>query len=720
MHRMMQSDVTTLYSKTDIGLRLQPYGQFGLYHRPVLISGLMAPKLPNIPTSADFTGYSILIIGATAGIGLENARQYLQLGVSTLYLGVRNVEKGEQVKRVLLDDPIVKLKNPHAVVQIYEVDLASLASVASFSRKFPEEVKTLNIAVLNAGVALLNYVQTIDGMETTFQVNYLSNAWIATSLVPLLTSSAAASGKLSHLAFVSSMMQNVGGFGTRKTVPQEENIIDWFSSQNNHGLDRYNVTKLLLTAYANELASRINADQVVVNSMCPGLVQTDLDNNMPFFIKYPMKVLRSFAGRSPSEGARALTLATLTGRDGNGKFYSDGHVTPYWDWSDPNTQSYLPTAVTVDTVTVVEPGPDGNPITTNIPNPLNAYTFQSRNSTSTFWGNFATWPTTLRQPDASGASRNDLANATLQNTYSNRHQATYLAFSYTSFNDFSVSLEALHDEVHSSIGGVGHMTYIPYSSYDPVFWLHHSNMDRLMAMYQAAKADTFIQPLSSVATFANLNSQLDTVETPLYPFRRFDGSFWTSQDVSSASTIFPLSYGYPEVPCLMTFTTFDALRNHTTTEVNRLYAPKPASPTKRSVDTNAIRKEWQAKVTIDQSELRGTFVVYFFFGKPPAHSSLWPTSASMIGSFARLGSPGVQMQPEVVGSNVILTDALHKALTVSSPQDQILSFLKHNLTWMVLSDNEPVDIRSLKTGAEILIILKLLQENQEVRLPTAI
>ncbi|KAK6332228.1 hypothetical protein TWF696_002949 [Orbilia brochopaga] len=288
----------------------------------------MAPRLPDIPSDADFTGYSILVIGATAGIGLENARQYLQLNVSTLYLGVRNLEKGERVKKELLDDPVVKQKNPHADVQIYQVDLASFASIKSFSEKFLEEVKALNIAVLNAGVALLNYIPTTDGLETTFQVNYLSNALVATYLVPLLTSTAKSSGKLSHLAFVSSMMQNVGGFGTKKVIPQEENILDWFSGPTNHALDRYNVTKLLVTAFANELASHINADYIIVNSMCPGLVQTGLDDNMPFFIRYPMKIIRSFAGRSPSEGARALTLATLVGWEGNGKFYSDGHLTP--------------------------------------------------------------------------------------------------------------------------------------------------------------------------------------------------------------------------------------------------------------------------------------------------------------------------------------------------------------------------------------------------------
>ncbi|KAK6332226.1 hypothetical protein TWF696_002947 [Orbilia brochopaga] len=68
------------------------------------------------------------------------------------------------------------------------------------------------------------------------------------------------------------------------------------------------------------------------------------------------------------------------------------------------------------------------------------------------------------------------------------------------------------------------------------------------------------------------------------------------------------------------------------------------------------------------------------------------------------------MQSEIIGNNVILTDALHKALGPSSSEDRILNFIKHNLTWMILSDNEPVDIKSLKT-------LKIACISTEISLP---
>ncbi|KAK6534380.1 hypothetical protein TWF281_005703 [Arthrobotrys megalospora] len=286
----------------------------------------MAPTLPRVPSSTDLSGQSVLITGSNTGIGFENARQFLELKASPVYLGVRSVEKGEEAKKQLLNDPNVKKNNPDAVVEVYQVDLASFDSVASFAKRF-SEVKKLNIAVLNAGLSFFKYVPTSDGYETVLQVNYLSNSLLAAHLLPLLKAGAAASGKPSHLAFVSSKMQNLTSL-KKDSIKPDENIVDWFNNKANFGMDRYNVSKLLLTGFTNELASKVDGNQVIINSMCPGLVATNFDTNSPFILKYFMKGVRSLMARTPSEGARALTLAAVTGAEGNGKFYSDGKETP--------------------------------------------------------------------------------------------------------------------------------------------------------------------------------------------------------------------------------------------------------------------------------------------------------------------------------------------------------------------------------------------------------
>jgi tyrosinase len=50
------------------------------------------------------------------------------------------------------------------------------------------------------------------------------------------------------------------------------------------------------------------------------------------------------------------------------------------------------------------------------------------------------------------------------------------------FLDFSAALEGLHDRVHVWVGG--HMGLIPFAAFDPIFWAHHTMVDRLWRLWQ--------------------------------------------------------------------------------------------------------------------------------------------------------------------------------------------------------------------------------------------
>ena len=52
------------------------------------------------------------------------------------------------------------------------------------------------------------------------------------------------------------------------------------------------------------------------------------------------------------------------------------------------------------------------------------------------------------------------------------------------FDDFTVQLEDLHNQVHVWTGGT--MSEIPLAAFDPVFWAHHTMIDRLWALWQLA------------------------------------------------------------------------------------------------------------------------------------------------------------------------------------------------------------------------------------------
>jgi tyrosinase len=53
------------------------------------------------------------------------------------------------------------------------------------------------------------------------------------------------------------------------------------------------------------------------------------------------------------------------------------------------------------------------------------------------------------------------------------------------YGDFSDGLERLHNRVHGYVGGeCGDMSHVPFSAFDPIFWAHHSMIDKLFYQWQ--------------------------------------------------------------------------------------------------------------------------------------------------------------------------------------------------------------------------------------------
>jgi NAD(P)-dependent dehydrogenase (short-subunit alcohol dehydrogenase family) len=68
----------------------------------------------------------------------------------------------------------------------YELDLASLASIADFARRM-QSLRSLDLLINNAGVMALPRRQTTaDGFETQFGTNYLGHFALTAQLIPLL------------------------------------------------------------------------------------------------------------------------------------------------------------------------------------------------------------------------------------------------------------------------------------------------------------------------------------------------------------------------------------------------------------------------------------------------------------------------------------------------------------------------------------------------------
>ena len=72
---------------------------------------------------------------------------------------------------------------------------------------------------------------------------------------------------------------------------------------------------------------------------------------------------------------------------------------------------------------------------------------------------------------------------------------TWPAFSNHDVGDggsASNSLEAIHDGIHVAVGGNGHMSDPAVAGFDPIFFLHHCNVDRLLALWSALNPGVWV------------------------------------------------------------------------------------------------------------------------------------------------------------------------------------------------------------------------------------
>jgi tyrosinase len=55
----------------------------------------------------------------------------------------------------------------------------------------------------------------------------------------------------------------------------------------------------------------------------------------------------------------------------------------------------------------------------------------------------------------------------------------------TTYTDFATGLEDVHNFVHGWVGGAtGTMSFLDRAPADPIFWMHHANIDRLWSIWQ--------------------------------------------------------------------------------------------------------------------------------------------------------------------------------------------------------------------------------------------
>ncbi|MBY5971105.1 SDR family NAD(P)-dependent oxidoreductase [Ferrimonas balearica] len=206
----------------------------------------------------DQTGRNVLITGATGGLGLAQAKALAKRG-ATLILGVRNTEKGQAAA-----DEIRKAA-PQSNVTVRTLDLASLASIASFTDSFLAEHDSLDLLINNAGVMVPPLGHTEDGFELQMGTNHFGPFALTGRLMPLLKATPG-----SRVTVTSSVAHRQGD--------PDLSDLDWTARKYN-AWKAYGDSKIANLLFAYELTRRLSGQGPVVVAGHPGWTRTDLQRH---------------------------------------------------------------------------------------------------------------------------------------------------------------------------------------------------------------------------------------------------------------------------------------------------------------------------------------------------------------------------------------------------------------------------------------------------------
>ena len=228
-------------------------------------------------------GRVALVSGGNRGIGLEIVRQLAERGITTI-LGSRDEENGRAAAEGLSGSVVVR-----------QLDVADPESVDRLSRSVEEEFGRLDVLVNNAGITNDEGQRGVDAdlerVREALETNLLGAWRLCEAAIPFMRRHGY--GRIVNISTGMAALEDMGG-----------------------GSPGYRVSKTGLNALTRILASELRGSGILVNSVEPGWVQTDMGG--------------SRAPRPVEEGAEgAVWAATLPNNGPSGGFFRDRRPVPW-------------------------------------------------------------------------------------------------------------------------------------------------------------------------------------------------------------------------------------------------------------------------------------------------------------------------------------------------------------------------------------------------------
>lgn len=191
-----------------------------------------------------FTGKSVLITGASAGLGEQFALHLADLGANPLFLTARRTDRLEELKARL------RQAHPSLKVEVVPADLSDTASTTGLMTELEKRAFFPDILINNAGLGDLGTFETSDPakIEAMLAVNIVSLTRLTRWAAPAM------------LARKTGWICNVGSTAGMLPLPT---------------FAVYAATKAYVNSFSEALRVELHGSGVMVQALCPGPVETE-------------------------------------------------------------------------------------------------------------------------------------------------------------------------------------------------------------------------------------------------------------------------------------------------------------------------------------------------------------------------------------------------------------------------------------------------------------
>ena len=261
-------------------------------------------KKPPAACDGGLAGKTVVLSGATAGIGLETARLFASRGARLICLN-RDPEKSERLEKELGG-------RFRCRISTIVVDFSSLGQVKECARRLLELSEPIDVLIHNAGVYCTGRRFTADGLEMVFQVNHLGAFCLNCLLAERLRRE-----RRARILYVNSEGHRFALAGVH---------LDDLRWQRHRytGLKSYGAAKTAQLLTMMKFAEYFDGAGVTVNAMHPGNVRSSLGENNGRLYRWLKRNLILTSAGDPRISAEALLYLAVSEdvKNVSGRFFN--------------------------------------------------------------------------------------------------------------------------------------------------------------------------------------------------------------------------------------------------------------------------------------------------------------------------------------------------------------------------------------------------------------